>query len=136
MIGYADGVLREGGIVVAVGIGKSRPEVLQVIVRNRVGVGAEGSERKSGLLRLEGERIHLDDVEKIFAILLAGIVIVNPGDERVAPELEGVAAGIEAESLGKLAAVFARGPGEQVGAPDTVENVGDFDERVAGVGVG
>ena len=68
--------------------------------------------------------------------MLAGKEIVDPGDEGVAAELEGVAAGIEAEGFGKLGTVFARGAGEQIGASNAVDDVGDFDESVAGVGIG
>ena len=136
MIGDADGVLREGGVVVAVGIGGIGAEVLQIVVRDGVGVGAERGEREPGFHGFEGEGIHFDGIEEIFAALLAGEIIVEPGDEGVAAELEGMAAGIEAESFGKLGAVFARGAGEQVGASDAVDDVGDLDERVVGVGVG
>ena len=136
MIGDADGVLGEGGVVVAVGVGAGWAEVLEIVVRDLVGIGAEGSEWESGFLRLEGEGIDLDFVEEIFAALLTGKIVVNPGDEGVAAEFEGVAAGIEAEGFGQLGAVFAGGAGEQIGASDAVDDVGDFDEGVAGVGVG
>jgi hypothetical protein len=43
---------------------------------------------------------------------------------------------IEAQGFGKLGAVFASGARKQVGASDTVDNVLDFDERVARIGVG
>ena len=57
MIGDANRVLRESSVVVAVGIGRGRAEILQIILRNGVGIGAERSERKSGFLRRKGERI-------------------------------------------------------------------------------
>ena len=47
-----------------------------------------------------------------------------------------MAAGIEAEGFGKLGAVFAGGAREQVGAADAIDDVGNLDERLAGVGVG
>src|ERR1700691_4291398 len=118
MIGGADRILRECGIVVAVGIGSGGAEVLQIIMRDSVSVGAERGERESGFLRFEGKGVDLDGIENVFAALLAGKIIVEPGDEGVAAELERVAAGIEAESFGKLAAMFARGAGEQVRASD------------------
>ncbi len=68
-------------------------------------------------------------IEEIFAALLAGEEIVDPCDQGIAAELEGMAAGIEAESFGKLGAVFARGAGELVGASDAVDDVGDFDQQ-------
>ncbi len=52
------------------------------------------------------------------------------------PNLKRMVTGIEAEGFGKLGAVFASGAGEQVGASDAVDDIGDFDERVVGVGVG
>src|SRR5271166_7187234 len=106
MIGDADGVLSEGGVVVAVGIRGGWAEVLKVVFRNAVSVGAERSEWESGFPRLEREWINLDGVENIFAVLLAGKKIVDPGDEAVAAELEGMTAGVKAEGFGKLGAVF------------------------------
>ena len=136
MIGNANCVLGKGGVVIAVGIRGGRTEVLHIVLRVGVGVGTKGRERKSGFLRLESEGIHFDLVEEVFAALLAGEEIVNPGDEGVAAEFEGVAAGIEAESFGKLGAVFASGAGEQVRAANAVDNVGNLDKRVTGVGIG
>ena len=105
-------------------------------MRHAVSVGAQRGERQSGFLRFEGEGIDFDDVEKIFAALLAGKEIVDPGEKGVAAELERVAAGIEAEGFGKLGAVLASGAGKKIGASDAVDDVGNFDQRVAGVGVG
>src|SRR5208282_3564075 len=136
MISDANGVLREGGVVIAVGIGGGWAEALQIVFRDGVSVGAEGSEWESGFHGFEREGIDLDDVEEIFATLLTGIVIVDPGDQGVAAELEGVAAGIEAKGFGELGAVFASGAGELVGAANAVDDVGDFDQGVGGVGVG
>src|SRR5271157_4399455 len=112
MIGDANSVLRESGVVVAVGMRGICAEALQIIFRDSVGVGTERSQREPGFHGLEGEGIDLDNVEEILAALLAGVKIINPGDERVAAELERMAAGIEAQCLGKLGAVFARGAGE------------------------
>ena len=72
MVGDADRVLGEGSIVVAVGIGRICAEVLQIVVRDFVSVGAERSEWESGLHRFEGEGIDLDGIEQVFAALLAG----------------------------------------------------------------
>src|SRR5580700_3160956 len=133
MIGDADCVLGESGIVVAVGIGGGWAEALKIVFRNGVGVGAERSERESGFHGFEGERIDFDDVEEIFAALLAGEVVVDPCDEGVATELEGMAAGIEAQRFGKLGAVFAGSAGELVGASDAIDNIGDFNQGVGSV---
>src|SRR5271163_2786830 len=112
MIGGANGVLREGSVVVAVGIRGRRAETLQIIFRDGVGISAERSKRQPRFHGFECKRIDLDNVEQIFAALLAGEIVIDPRDERVAAELEGVAAGIEAESFGELAAMFARGAGK------------------------
>jgi len=136
MVGDANGVLGEGGVVVAVGVGGGRAEVLQVIVRDGVGVGAERSERESGFHGFESKGIDLDDIEETFAALLAGEEVVDPGDEGVAAEFEGMAAGVESEGFGKLGAVFASGAGELIGASGAIDDVGNLDGRVVGVGVG
>src|SRR5271167_1322732 len=99
MIGDANRILGEGSVVVAIGIGGRWAEALEVVFRDGVGVGAQRSERESTFLRLEGEGIDLDGIEDIFAALLAGEEIVDPGDENVAAKLEGMAAGIEAEGF-------------------------------------
>src|SRR5580698_5139895 len=101
-----------------------------------MGVGPERSQRESSFLRFEGEGIDLDFVEEIFAALLAREEVIDPCNEGVAAEFEGMAAGIEAESFGELGTVFAGGAREQVGAPDTVDDVRNLNERVGGVGIG
>jgi len=136
MVGDPDGVLSEGGVVVAVGVGGGGAEVLQIVVRHRVGVGAEWRQRQSGFLRFEGEGVDFDFVEKVFTALLAGEEIVDRSNEGVAAEFEGVVAGIEAEGFGELGAVFAGGARELIGASDAIDDVGNFDEGAVGVGVG
>src|SRR5580700_808015 len=136
MIGGANRVLREGRVVVAVGIGGGRTETLQIVFRDRVSVSAERRERQTRFHGFEGEGVDLDYVEQIFAALLAGEVIVDPCDERVAAELERMAAGIEAESFGKLAAMFASGTRKLIGTSNAVDDVGNLDQRVGGIGIG
>src|SRR5580698_8780102 len=135
MVGGSDGVLREGCVVIAVGVGRVRPETLQIILRDGVGVGAERGEWEPGFHRFEGEGIDLDDIEEIFAALLAGVVIVEQSNEGIAAELERMATGIEAQGFGKLAAMFAGGARELVGAANTVDEVGNFNQSVGGVGI-
>jgi hypothetical protein len=101
-----------------------------------VGISAQRRERQPGFLRLKGEGIYFEDVEDIFAALLAGKIIVDPGQEGVASEFERVAAAIKAEGLGQLGAVFAGSAGQKVGASDAIDNVGDFNQGVIRVGVG
>src|SRR5258708_21317362 len=101
-----------------------------------MGVGAERRKRESGFHGREGEWIDFDGVEQIFAALLAGEKVVNPGEKRVAAELEGVSAGIEAESFGEMESVLAGGARQDVGAADGVHDGGKLHEGVGGVGVG
>lgn len=136
MIGDADGVLCESGIVVAVGVRSGLAEILQIVVRDGVGVGAERREREPGFLRFKGEGIDFNFIEKIFAALLAGKEIIDPRDESVSTKFKGVAAGIKTKSLCKLGAVFAGRTRKQIGTTDTVDDVSHFDERVVGVGIG
>ena len=136
MIGDTDGVLSEGGVVVGVGMGGGLAKTLEIVFGDGVRIGAEGAERKSGFHRFESEGIDFDGIEEVLATLLAGEEVVDPGEKRVAAELEGMAAGIEAESFGKVEAVLASGAGEQVGTADGVHDGGDLDEGVGGVGVG
>jgi len=136
VVGDADGVLREGGVFVGVGIGGRAAEVLQVVVRDFVSVGAQRRECESGFHRLEGEGIDLDGIEKIFAALLAGEEIVDRGEEAVAAELPAIAAAFEADGFGEVQAVFASLARKQVGASDAVEDVRNLDQDVAGVAVG
>src|ERR1700740_360797 len=100
----------------------SLAEILQIVFRNFVGIGAERRERESAFLGREGEGIHLDGIEKIFTALLAGEEIVDPGDKGIAAELEGVAAGIEAESFGDVQAVLTGSARQYVRAADGVDD--------------
>src|SRR5260370_11339090 len=99
-------------------------------------VGAERRKRESGFHRREGEWIDFDGVEEILAALLAGEKVVDPGEKRVADELEGVSAAIEAESFSEMEAVLAGGARQDVGAADGVHDGGNLHEGVGGVGVG
>src|SRR5580698_9412715 len=122
MIGNANGVLRECGVVVAIGIGGRWSEVLQIIVGYAVSVSAQRHQRQPAFLRCKREGIHLDGVEDVFAVLLAGEIIVNPGNEGIASKFQGVAAAVEAECFGKLGAVFAGGARKQIGTSNAVED--------------
>ncbi len=111
MVGDAERVLGEGGVVVAVGVGRCRSKVLQIVLGDGVSISPQGRERKPSFLGLEGKWIYLDDVEKIFTALLAGEKVVDPGEQCVAAELEGVAAGIEADRFCELGAMLPCGTG-------------------------
>ncbi len=90
VIGDADGVLREGGIFVGIGVRCGASKVLQIIVGDFVGVGAQGCELHPGLEGHEGEGIDFDRIEKIFTALLAGKEIVDPGKQSVSAKLQRV----------------------------------------------
>ena len=79
MIGDADCILREGSIVVGIGMRGGLAKILKIVLGDLVGIGAEGRERKSGFHRCEGEGIHLDRIEEILTALPAGEEIVDPG---------------------------------------------------------
>src|SRR5579863_758838 len=111
-------------------------KILEIVMRDGVGVGTKGAERKSGFLRFESEGVHFNRIEKIFSTLLAGEKVINPGEKRVAAKFQGVAAGIETEGLGEVETMLAGGAGEDVGTADGVHNGWDFDESGGGVGVG
>src|SRR5579863_8181989 len=98
-------------------------------------IGTERSQRKTRFLWFEAERIHFNNIEKIFAALLAGEKVVDPCDESVAAELEGMPASVEAESLGQLGAMFTRGAGKLIGATDAIDDISHFNECAVGVGV-
>src|SRR5579863_2603430 len=136
MIGKADGVLSEGGIVVGIGMGRGLAKILEIVMRDGVSVGTKGAEWKSGLLRFEGEGVHFNRIEKIFATLLAGEKVINPGEKRVAAKFQGMVAGIETEGLGEVETMLAGSAGEDVGTTNSVHDGWDFDESGGGVGVG
>src|SRR5258708_39159098 len=91
MIGDANGVLGEGGVVVGIRMRCGTAKILQIVMRDFVGVGAKRAERKSGFHWSESEGIDIDGIKEIFAALLAGKEVVDPGEKRVAAEFEGVA---------------------------------------------
>ena len=47
-----------------------------------------------------------------------------------------MAAGVEYEGFGELGAVYAVAQGELIGASGAIDDVGNLDGRVVGVGVG
>ena len=136
VVGDANRVLGEGGVIIGIGMRGGLAEILDVVLRHGVGVGAQRRERQSGFHGREGEGVHFDGIEKIFAALLAGKEVVDPGEQGIAAELEGVAPGIEAESFGEMEAMLAGGAGKNVGAANGVNDGRNLDQRVGGVGVG
>ena len=133
VVGDADGVLRESGVLISVGMRSGAAEVLQIVVRDFVGVRAQGAQRESGFHGLEGEGIDLDGIEKIFAALLAGEKIVDPSEEAVAAELPCIAAAFVADRFGEVQAMLAGLAGKKVGASYAVEDVKNFNQHVVSV---
>src|SRR5579863_1870603 len=101
-------------------------EVLNVVVRNLVSISAQRRELQPGFHRLKGERVDFDGIKKILSALLAREEIVNPGAQRIAAKLPGMAAAIEADGSRQMQAVFPSGAREQVGAADAIDDVRDF----------
>src|SRR5258708_31079574 len=89
-------------------------EILQVVVRHLMGVGAQRGELKSSLHGLKSEGIHFDWIEEIFAVLLAGEKIVDPSNESIAAELPGVAVAFDAHRFGWRQGVVAQRGGAEV----------------------
>ena len=88
MICHPNRILRKSRVIVAVRVRRRRPEILQIVMRDRVRISPQRRQRKSGLLRFKGKRIDFNNVKNIFAALLAGEKIIDPCDQRVAPKLE------------------------------------------------
>src|SRR5689334_12411055 len=109
------------------------PEILDVVLGNLMGVGAEGREHQPVEHGLEGEGVDGDVVEDEFALGERGKVVVDPREERVTAEFPRVAAGVEAESLGQVQAVLSCAPGKNRGPSETVNYGGDTGERVSRV---
>src|ERR1700758_3497372 len=97
MVGDANGVLCKGRIVVAIGTRDRAAETLQIIMRHFVGIGPQRSEFHSGFLRFEREGIDLERIKEVLTTLLAGKIIVEPGEQRIDAKLPRIAAGIKAE---------------------------------------
>src|SRR5882762_2008004 len=136
MIGDADGVLSEGGVVVGIRMRGGLTKILQIVVRDCVGVRAKRTERKSRFHGCKGEGIDLDGIKEILAALLAGEEIVDPGEKRVAAKLEGVAGSVEAQGFGEVQSVLTRRTGEQVGAADRINDGWNLDQSVSAVCIG
>lgn len=75
-------------------------------------------------------------VEEVFAALLAGEEIVDPGEQSVTSELPGIAAAFQAHSLSEVQAMLEGLAREKVGASHAVEDVGNLYQHVAGIAVG
>src|SRR5882724_206683 len=136
MVGNSDRVLGESGIFIGVGIRGGAAEVLQIVVRDFVSVGAQRRELEPRFHRLKRKRIYLERIEEIFAALLARKKIVDLGEQAITAELPGIARTVVTESFGQMQAVLARLPRQQVGAPNAVHDGWNLDQHVAGVGVG
>src|SRR5437879_4243620 len=107
MAARANRVLEEERKFIRVGARCRLPEVLNVIARDLVRVGAQRRERQSPDLRDESEGVHLDVVIDVFAAKEAGKVIIGAREAHIAAELDGVQARRKAQSVGDIEAVLA-----------------------------
>src|SRR5262249_44737988 len=128
-------VLRKRGVFIRIWMRSRAAEVLQIIMRDLVRVGAKRRKLKPRFLWLKRERIHLDRVKEILPALLAGEEVIDPGQQRVAAEFPGIAAPFKAERFRRMHAMLARLAGKNVRATHSIENAGDFGQHVAGVAV-
>src|SRR5678809_790815 len=105
-------------------------------MRDFVGIGAQRRELQSGLSWLECEWVNLDRIEEVFAALLAGEEVINPGEKPVSTKLPGVTRSLHAESLCQVQPVLAGLAWKDVRAADPVEYGRDLYQHVAAVALG
>ena len=122
VVGDADGVLGEESVVVGVRMGRRAAEILQVIVRDFVSVGAQRREIEPALHGLESERIDFDGIEKIFAALLSGEKVVDRRKKGVAAQFPRVARAFVTYGFREVQTMLAGLAGKKVGASHAVED--------------
>ena len=74
---HANGVLRKGGVLIGVRMRGGAAEILEIVVRDLMRVGAKGAKLQSALPGFECERVDLDGIEKVFTTLLAGEEVID-----------------------------------------------------------
>src|SRR5579863_8937940 len=98
-------------------------------------ISAQRRQLQSRLHRLECKRVDLDRIEEIFAALLAREEVVDPGKKRVSAEFQVIASAIDADAFSQVSPMLARLARKQVRPPYAIEDVGNFDQHIAGVAV-
>src|SRR3954464_8373240 len=92
MIGDADRILHEGGVVFGIGVRGRITEILQIEERNLVRVGAQRTQRKpANLLRDKRKRLYPDLVKDVLATEKLREVVADPCASEIAAEFDGVA---------------------------------------------
>src|SRR5881409_3199845 len=95
-----------------------------------VRVGAQRRELESRQLWFEGKRIDFDGIENVLTSEQRWEIVVNPGEQSIAAEFQGVALALKTESLGQMQAVLASPPRQDRRTAKTISYAVDFRERV------
>src|SRR5215471_13132425 len=82
-IGHTYRVLRKRGVFVRVRMGSGAAEILHIIVRHLMSVGAKWRKAHAGFHGLERVGIDLDRIKKIFAALLVRKEVEDLGEQRI-----------------------------------------------------
>ena len=127
-------VLHEGRVLVGVRMRYRRAEILDVVTRHLVGVGAQGRQFQPIAHGFESPRIDRNRVVVILAAEHRREEVVNPGEQRVAAELPGVAALFETQRVGKMKTMFPRLPRKNSRATHAIEHVRDVRPDIGRVG--
>src|SRR5437763_2964891 len=110
-------------------------EILNVVTRGAMGIGAERSGFHAAEHGLEGEGIHLDVVEDVLSAGERGEVVLDPGEQGIAAEFPGVTPALQADGFGEVEAMFASLARQEGGAAKAVDDAGDASQgqiRIAG----
>jgi len=69
--------LRKGGVFIGVRVRCGAAEILEIVVRDLMRIGAKGGKLQSALPGFECERVDLEGIEKVFATLLVGEEVID-----------------------------------------------------------
>ncbi len=100
VVGHANRILQKACVFVGVGMSNCRAEVLDVIVRNSVGISSQRRKFQARLLRLERKLVHLDGVENVLPSGQRREEVVDPCQQCIAAEFPGISFALDAEGLG------------------------------------
>src|SRR6266404_3227624 len=133
MVANSDRVLRKSCVLIGVRMAHRRPESLHIEVRNLMCVSAQWGQLQSADQRLESKRINFERRENELAAKSRRKEIVDLREQRVAPELPGVASPFAADGFGKVRAVLASFAGKNCGTAKAVENAWNASKRRIGI---
>src|SRR5438132_12225513 len=108
MIVNANCVLRKSRVLVRVRMRDGGTEALKIIVWHLVRGSTQRRKFQAAFHRLEGEGIHFDWVENVLPAAQRWKVVVDPCEQRVAAEVAGVAAAVQANGCGGGGAMLTR----------------------------